>query len=651
MSSSRITRWLIYFLIASAIVAALWAFGAAQQRQAELAISDLAQQIKAGEVAELRVGGAGREVTVTYKDRRAAPAVSQVGAGAPVEELLAAYGVDESFYGQEGLVVRYEPPSQLIGWISLLGIFVPALLIVGFIYIIMRQAQGTNNQALSFGKSRARMFTGDHPTVSFEDVAGCDEAKEELHEIVEFLKEPDKFVSFGARIPKGVFLVGSPGTGKTLLAKAVSGEAGVPFFSIAGSEFVEMFVGVGASRVRDLFEQAKRHSPCIIFIDEIDAVGRQRGAGLGGSHDEREQTLNQILVEMDGFGTDTHVIILAATNRPDILDPALLRPGRFDRRVIIDRPDVRGREAIFRVHLRGKPLAPKVDIVSLAKATPGFVGADIENTVNEAALLAARRGKKVIGMDELHESIERVQLGPERKSRIMSNEEKEITAYHEAGHGLVSHFLPHAQTVRKITIIPRGMAGGLTWYLEEDNLLLSRSKFKALIASALGGRAAEEIVFGEVTTGASNDLQQVTKMARAMVTQYGMSDELGLRVYGDKQELVFLGREISEQRDYSDAVAEQIDQQVREIIDGEYKRAKRILSEQREVLDLIANRLLEVETLEADEFVALIEGADPPISSPPGRAQPPEPARKAEPSGRREWKPPALDLPPAPSPA
>ncbi|MGD8806135.1 MAG: ATP-dependent zinc metalloprotease FtsH, partial [Chloroflexota bacterium] len=484
----------------------------------------------------------------------------------------------------------------------------------------------------------------------FDDVAGCDEAKEELQEVVEFLKEPDKFVSFGARIPKGVLLVGSPGTGKTLMAKAVSGEAGVPFFSIAGSEFVEMFVGVGASRVRDLFEQAKRHSPCIIFIDEIDAVGRQRGAGLGGSHDEREQTLNQILVEMDGFGTDTHIIILAATNRPDILDPALMRPGRFDRRVVIDRPDVRGREAIFRVHLRGKPLASNVDINILAKATPGFVGADIENTVNESALLAARRDKKAIGMTELQEAIERVQLGPERKSRVMSDEEKEITAYHEAGHALVSHFLPHAQMVRKITIIPRGMAGGVTWFMEDDLQFYSRSKFRALIATALGGRVAEDIVFGEITTGASSDLQQITKMARAMVMQYGMSDELGPRVYGDKQELVFLGREISEQRDYSDAIAEKIDSEVREILDTEYERTRIILTENRDKLEKLARKLLEVETLEADEFVALIEGSDPAKSQDDKKPKPASPEPTAE--EQTDWEPPkSLDLPPAPSPA
>jgi cell division protease FtsH len=411
-----------------------------------------------------------------------------------------------------------------------------------------------------------------------------------------------------------------------------------------------MFVGVGASRVRDLFEQAKRHSPCIIFIDEIDAVGRQRGAGLGGSHDEREQTLNQILVEMDGFGTDTHIIILAATNRPDILDPALMRPGRFDRRVVIDRPDVRGREAIFRVHMRGKPLASDVDVNILAKATPGFVGADIENTVNESALLAARRDKKAIGMTELQEAIERVQLGPERKSRVMSAEEKEITAYHEAGHALVSHHLPHAQTVRKITIIPRGMAGGVTWFMEDDLQFYSRSKFRALIATALGGRVAEDIIFGEITTGASSDLQQITKMARAMVMQYGMSDELGPRVYGDKQELVFLGREISEQRDYSDAIAEKIDSEVREILDSEYERAREILLENRETLEKLARTLLEVETLEAGDFVALIEGSEP--SQPEaGSEQKSEPAAPAA-DEKADWKPPkSLDLPPAPSPA
>jgi cell division protease FtsH len=540
------------------------------------------------------------------------------------------------------------PDAEFNGWLSLIGVLLPAILMVVFIFFIFRQTQGSNNQAMSFGKSRARMFTSDHPTVTFVDVAGADEAKEELREIVEFLREPEKFVAFGARIPKGVLLVGSPGTGKTLLAKAVSGEAGVPFFSIAGSEFVEMFVGVGASRVRDLFEQAKRHSPCIIFIDEIDAVGRQRGAGLGGSHDEREQTLNQILVEMDGFDTDTHVIILAATNRPDILDPALMRPGRFDRRVVIDRPDVRGREAIFKVHLRGKPIAGSVNAQRLARSTPGFVGADIENTVNEAALLAARRNRKNIGMAEFQEAVERVQLGPERKSRVITPEEREIIAYHEAGHALVSHFLPSAPPLRKITIVPRGMGLGLTWYMENDNLLPNKSQLKAQIASTLGGRVAEEIVFGEVTAGASNDLQRVTQIARMMVTQYGMSEELGLRVYGQKQEMVFLGREISEQRDYSDAMAELIDQEVRGIIDREYEQARRILLENRETLDRVTRALIEKETLEAEEFVAIIEGHERPLTT-PGTAVKTSPSPDKQDS--LDWNNPSLNLPPKPSPA
>jgi cell division protease FtsH len=646
VNSNKMTRWFIYLLITIAIVAILWSYNSSTPPSDELSVGQLAELVKAGEVAELTVAGDGREVVVSYHDERpqTRTLISNVSS---LEEQLRAYDVTSRHYGAGRAEIHYEKPSELGSWVSVLGLFLPVLLIVGFIYFMLRQAQGSNNQALSFGKSKARMFTGDHPTVTFNDVAGADEAKEELAEVVEFLKEPEKFVTFGARIPKGVLMVGSPGTGKTLLAKAVSGEAGVPFFSIAGSEFVEMFVGVGASRVRDLFEQAKRHSPCIIFIDEIDAVGRQRGAGLGGSHDEREQTLNQILVEMDGFGTDTHVIILAATNRPDILDPALMRPGRFDRRVVIDRPDIRGREAIFEVHMRGKPLASSVDVFVLARATPGFVGADIENTVNEAALLAARRNKKNIGMSEFQEAIERVQLGPERRSRIVSAEEREITAFHEAGHALVSHFLPHAQTVRKITIIPRGMAGGVTWYLEDEGFFHSRSKFQDLIASALGGRVAEDIVFGEITTGASNDLQQITKMARAMVTQYGMSDKLGPRVYGDKQELVFLGREISEQRDYSDAIAQEIDREVRQIIDQQQERAHRILLEHRDKLDLVARRLLEVESLEADDFVALIEGVEPP--SPPSS---PVPKRsKSGVGGKIDWKPSGLDMPPAPSPA
>jgi len=473
-------------------------------------------------------------------------------------------------------------------------------------WFIFRQAQGSNNAAISFSKSKARMFSGEHPTVTFEDVAGVDESKEELQEVVEFLKEPQKFIALGARIPKGVLLVGSPGTGKTLMAKAVSGEAGVPFFSISGSEFVEMFVGVGASRVRDLFEQAKKHSPCIVFVDEIDAVGRHRGAGLGGSHDEREQTLNQLLVEMDGFDTDTNVIIMAATNRPDILDPALLRPGRFDRRVMLDRPDMRGREEILKVHIKGKPISPDIRLEEVARSTPGFVGADLENLVNEAAILAARRDKKTIEQDEFEEAIERVIAGPERKSRLISAEEKRIIAYHEAGHAVIITALPEADPVQKVSIISRGMAGGYTLALPtEDRFLDSKRKIQATMIGLLGGRAAEEIMFNDITSGASNDIENVTKLARRMVTRLGMSELLGPMVYGQKEELVFLGREISEQRDYSEAIAEKIDQEVQRLVNESYEKAKELLNNYKNELIAIAEKLLEKETLSKEEFEAI----------------------------------------------
>jgi cell division protease FtsH len=492
------------------------------------------------------------------------------------------------------------------------------LLVGAVLWFIFRQAQGSNNAAMAFGKSRARMFSGEHPTVTFDDVAGAEEAKEELKEVVEFLREPQKFIQLGARIPKGVLLVGPPGTGKTLMAKAVSGEAGVPFFSISGSEFVEMFVGVGASRVRDLFDQAKRHSPCIVFVDEIDAVGRQRGAGLGGSHDEREQTLNQMLVEMDGFDTDTNVIVVAATNRPDILDPALLRPGRFDRRVTLDRPDVKGREAILRVHVKGKPLEPAVDLGTLARGTPGFVGADLENMVNEGAILAARRNKKAIGQPELEEAIERVVMGPERKSRLISDEEKRIIAYHEAGHAIVMNAIAEADPVQKITIVGRGQAGGLTWYRpEDDRILSSRKKLIAQLAGSLGGRVAEELVFDDITSGAANDIEQVTRVARMMVTRLGMSSELGPMIYGQKEELIFLGREISEQRDYSEAVAEKIDEEVRRLVDDAYMIAKRLVNQYRSQLDKVAAKLLEVETLTREEFEAIFPPPFPKKSGTP----------------------------------
>ncbi|MDQ6681875.1 MAG: ATP-dependent zinc metalloprotease FtsH [Chloroflexota bacterium] len=504
-------------------------------------------------------------------------------------------------------------------WLGLLvTALLPVLLIGAFIFFMMRQAQGTNNQAMSFGKSRARMFLGNKTVVTFNDVAGVDEAKQELTEVVEFLKYPEKFNSLGARIPRGVLLVGPPGTGKTLLARAVAGEAGVPFFSISGSEFVEMFVGVGASRVRDLFEQAKRNSPCIVFVDEIDAVGRQRGAGLGGSHDEREQTLNQILVEMDGFDTNTNVIVVAATNRPDVLDPALLRPGRFDRQVVLDRPDIKGRREILNVHIKGKPLDKTVDLDALARRSPGFSGADLANLVNEAAILAARRNLKSVGMAEFNEAIDRVIAGPERRSRIITEEEKEIIAYHEGGHAVVQRVLPKCDPVSKVTIVSRGMALGYTMSLpSEDRYLHSKSEFADKIAGMLGGHVSEEIVFGDTTTGASNDIEKATSLARAMVTQYGMSDKLGPLAFGKKEEMVFLGREISEQRNYSDEVAAKIDAEVREIIDAAYERAREALTTHRDVLDRLAALLIEKETIESEEFESLFAGVVPPISNSP----------------------------------
>jgi cell division protease FtsH len=504
--------------------------------------------------------------------------------------------------------VKINESSQFGGVLNILTFLLPTLLFVGVLVFMMRQAQGSNNQALNFGKSRARMFMGNKPTVTFNDVAGVEESKQELAEVVEFLKYPDKFAALGARIPKGVLLIGPPGTGKTLLSKAVAGEAGVPFFSISGSEFVEMFVGVGASRVRDLFDQAKRNSPCIIFIDEIDAVGRQRGAGLGGSHDEREQTLNQILVEMDGFDSNTNVIVIAATNRPDVLDPALLRPGRFDRQVILDRPDIRGRIAVLEVHAKGKPLEKEVSLETLAKQTPGFSGADLENLVNEAAILAARRNRKTISMKELEEAIDRVIAGPERKSRLITDKEKTITAYHEVGHALVARMLANVDPVHKISIIPRGMAGGYTRVLpSEDRFLGTKSQFEDQIAWGLGGRAAEEVIFSEISSGASNDIEKATEIARRMVTQYGMSRKLGPMSFGTKEEMVFLGREISEQRNYSDEVAYEIDKEVRAIIDTGYARAKKILSDNRNKLIEISELLISRETLEGEDFEKLFD--------------------------------------------
>lgn len=601
-SNQWLRNGLIYLLIFVAVVALFFQFFQQPKQPNSVPISKIAQSVQAGQVKKLV--STGSTITAHYKEGALQEVATKASRETSVEETLRNLGVAADKIAAVDIV--YENPTQWNDIIGLLSAFLPLIFVAALFFFLMRQAQSGNNQAMAFGKSRARMFSGDKPTVTFADVAGVDEAKAELAEVVEFLKEPEKFTSLGARIPKGVLLVGPPGTGKTLLARAVAGEANVPFFSISGSEFVEMFVGVGASRVRDLFDQAKRNSPCIVFVDEIDAVGRHRGAGLGGSHDEREQTLNQILVEMDGFDTDTNVIIVAATNRPDILDPALLRPGRFDRRVVLDRPDMNGRKQILQVHVKGKPMADDVNYDVIAKQTPGFSGADIENLVNEAAILAARRNKKAITTSELQESIEKVIAGPERKSRLISEEEKRIVAYHEAGHAVVMRMLPNCDPVHKISIISRGMAMGYTMHLPEDDRYLQRkSKFIDELSGLLGGRAAEELVFADVTTGASNDLERATDLARAMVTRYGMSEKLGPRTFGNREELVFLGREISEQRNYSEQVAEQIDEEVRRIISGAYAKAREILTTYRERLDAVANRLIHEETIEGAEFEAM----------------------------------------------
>jgi len=616
--NSRTQSFIIYFLLIVAVGAMLYV-GFRQDSNAPQpqTINQVAQSIQNGEVARVIIQS-DTQIHIVYKSGKEAD--SNKESSATLVDQLVGLGVTPLQLSPNNVIIEVQPPSMWAGILTVLGYILPFVVMLIIFWFIFRQAQGSNNAAMAFGKSRARMFSGEHPTVTFQDVAGIEESKQELAEVVEFLKEPQKFIQLGARIPKGVLLVGPPGTGKTLLAKAVSGEAGVPFFSISGSEFVEMFVGVGASRVRDLFDQAKRHSPCIVFVDEIDAVGRQRGAGLGGSHDEREQTLNQMLVEMDGFDTDTNVIIIAATNRPDILDPALLRPGRFDRRVTLDRPDVKGREAILKVHAKGKPLDPNVDLASLARGTPGFVGADLENMINESAILAARRNKKSIGQPELEEAIERVVMGPERKSRLISDEEKRVIAYHEAGHAVVANAIPEADPVQKITIVGRGQSGGATWYRpDDDRLLFSRKKMIATLAGALGGRVAEELVFDDITSGASNDIEQVTHMARAMVTRLGMSDEMGPMVYGQKEELIFLGREISEQRDYSEAIAQKIDQEVRNLVNEAYKLAKNLLTSYRAQLDAVAKKLLETETITREEFEVIFP---PPFPKKSGTPQP-----------------------------
>ncbi|HLF79023.1 MAG TPA: ATP-dependent zinc metalloprotease FtsH [Dehalococcoidia bacterium] len=627
------SRWMrnsfVYLLILVAVIAIVVAFfrpssGSHPKQDLSTVIGDA----KSSSIQKLVVEG--DKLTVTKTDKSVY--TSRKENGASIFSILSDSGVNDV----SRVPIEIKDPPKFGNWLGLILQFLPILIFIGLILFMMRQAQGTNSQAMSFGKSRARMFTANKPSVTFVDVAGVDEAKEELQEVVEFLKYPEKFVALGARIPRGVLLVGPPGTGKTLLARAVAGEAGVPFFSISGSEFVEMFVGVGASRVRDLFDQAKRNSPCIVFVDEIDAVGRQRGAGLGGSHDEREQTLNQILVEMDGFDTNTNVIVVAATNRPDILDPALLRPGRFDRQVVIDAPDVKGRVAILDVHSKGKPLDKEVLLDVLAKRTPGFSGADLANLVNEAAIMAARMNKKRIGMPEFEEAIDRVMLGPERKSRVRSIRENEMVAYHESGHALVAYKLEDFDPLFKITIVSRGMAGGYTLALpDEDRHLNTRSYLEKRLSMMLGGHVAEELVFGEMSTGASDDISKVTKTARSMVTRFGMSERLGPRTFGQKEELIFLGREISEQRDYSEKIAEEIDGEVRRIIDHAHELAKKILSENRAKLEHLARTLMEVETIEGEALLALmampvddegnpigVEPAAPPPAPPPAEPEP-----------------------------
>src|SRR5436189_3619965 len=564
-------------------------------------LNDIKMDMAKGQKDTLSVSA--NTITLT-RGQSSTKEVANINDTLDITQVLKDNGID--YTKSQLLVLQYEPPSALGTWLNILGGLIPFILIGGLLFFMMRQAQGTNNQALSFGKSRARMFMGNKPTVTFSDVAGVEEAKQELQEIVEFLKYPEKFAALGARIPKGLLLVGPPGTGKTLISRAVAGEAGVPFFSISGSEFVEMFVGVGASRVRDLFDQAKRNSPCIVFVDEIDAVGRQRGAGLGGSHDEREQTLNQILVQMDGFHTNTNVIVVAATNRPDILDPALLRPGRFDRQVVIDAPDIRGRTSILQVHAKGKPLETSISLETLARQTPGFSGADLANLLNEAAILAARRNKRKIGMSELEEAIDRVIAGPARKSRIISEREKAITAYHEVGHALVARMLPNTDPVHKVSIVARGQAGGFTMLLPtEDRYLWSKPQFEDMVAYALGGHVAEQIIFGDVTTGASNDIERVTKVARSMVTEYGMSGSICPMALGHKDELVFLGRDFGEQRNYSEQTAREIDEEIHRIIQEAFDKAYHVLQQNKTRLIMISERLIKEETLEGPVFESL----------------------------------------------
>ncbi|MDR7417714.1 MAG: ATP-dependent zinc metalloprotease FtsH [Armatimonadota bacterium] len=592
--------WLLILIVAFPVALQLYR----RTPREEISYSAFIEYVESGQISRIEIDNSSGTVTGRLKSGQQFTANVPEGDNAYIATLRA-----------KGTEIRVVSRARSTLWPSLLTTLLPILLLVGLWMLMLRQAQSGSNQAMSFGKSRARLHTDNKPKVTFDDVAGVEEAKEELQEVIEFLKYPKKFQALGAKIPRGVLLVGPPGSGKTLLAKAIAGEAGVPFFSISGSEFVEMFVGVGASRVRDLFDQAKKSAPCLVFIDEIDAVGRQRGAGLGGGHDEREQTLNQLLVEMDGFDPNSGIIVIAATNRPDILDPALLRPGRFDRRIIVDNPDTKGRRAILEVHAKGKPVAEDVNLETLAKRTPGFSGADLANMVNEAALLAARRNKRKITAAEMDEAIDRVIAGPQRRSRVLTPKERELAAFHEAGHALLAKVIPGADPPHKVTILPRGMALGYVMYApQEDKYTYTRQEILARITATLGGRVAEEIVFGEVTTGAQNDFEQATELARKMVTEYGMSQKLGPLSLGKRHGPVFLGRDLVESRNYSEEIAFEIDKEIRRIIDECYETARAAIIEHREALDRIARALLEHESLEAEELDRLFKGQPLPES-------------------------------------
>ncbi len=625
----------VYLLILVALVLVVVMVFRPATASSEKPISEVISLAQQGKVESIEVNT--DNLTVKLKDQ-AEPIRSRKEESASVQEILKDANVTVG--GEKGVSVVVKGPSQFGNVAGLLLNFLPIIVFGALIIFMMRQAGGANNQAMSFGKSRAKMFTGQKPTVTFMDVAGQEEAKQELEEVVEFLKYPEKFAALGARIPHGVLLVGPPGTGKTMIARAVSGEAGVPFFHISGSEFVEMFVGVGASRVRDLFDQAKRNAPAIVFVDEIDAVGRQRGSGLGGSHDEREQTLNQILVEMDGFESNSNVIVIAATNRPDVLDPALLRPGRFDRQVTLDLPDVKGRRAVLDVHVKGKPLEQDISLETIARQTPGFSGADLANLVNESAILAARRNRKRISMAEMNEAVDRVIAGPERKSRVITELEKKIIAYHEAGHTVAGYFQPRADPPFKVTIVARGMAGGFTRSLpQDDRRLQDRSYYEAMMTMALGGHVSEELIFGEMTTGAHDDIGKVTQIARNMVTQWGMSARMGPRTFGRRQSMVFLGRDISEERDYSERTAQEIDDEVRRVIDEAHQRCRILLAAHRDKLEILANRLIEVETVEGEELLRLLgpaENRPAPGDMSNSSAPPPPPATPLPAAGSEE---------------